>query len=143
MMMMRPVVLLLLAASIGQAASMREIAEWVIRWEGQFTVEGSRRPIGDLIDIPEGGFEIVSVDLTGAVMPPAELAMLSELTSLRELHLPGPIWNPGGGRQDASEGPVLGGRRRGDEEETKECQTPHQQILAALMLLHFLVALIN
>ena len=100
---LRTFLIVLVATTIAQAASTREIAEWVIRWEGQFTVEGRRTPVTDLSEIPEGAFEIVRVDLTGAVMPPADLAMLSSLTSLRELYLPGPIWNPGGGREDANE----------------------------------------
>ena len=88
--MFRTVFALLFAASMAQAASVREIAEWIIRWEGQFTVEGSRQPIGRLSEIPEGEFQIVGVDLTGAVMPPDELAMLSSLTSLARVVPSGP-----------------------------------------------------
>jgi hypothetical protein len=101
--MYRTIFAFFLFALTAQALTQREIAEWVIRWEGEFVVEGSRRPIGDLSQIPGGGFEIVSVDLTGSVMPPDEFVNLSTLTSLRELYLPGPIWNPGGGREDANE----------------------------------------
>src|SRR5262249_37714930 len=42
------------------------------------------------------------IDLTGAVMVPAELEKLKGLTTLRELYLPGPIWNPGGGNEDGN-----------------------------------------
>ena len=35
-------------------------------------------------------------------MQPAELAKLDGLLSLRELYLPGPIWNPGGGNEDST-----------------------------------------
>ena len=35
-------------------------------------------------------------------MLPAELEKLTGLTTLRELYLPGPIWNPGGGNEDAN-----------------------------------------
>ena len=57
--------------------------------EGRVVVEGSRRPITKLSQIPAAEFRITGVDLTGAVMPPAELVRLGELTSLRELYLPG------------------------------------------------------
>src|SRR5579864_1729982 len=87
---------------VSQAASPREIAEWVIRWEGRVLLEGARQPIHDVAQIPSGNFEIAGIDLTGAVMEPAELEKLAGLTTLRELYLPGPIWNPGGGREDAN-----------------------------------------
>src|SRR5262249_23858946 len=45
---------------------------------------------------------IIGVDLTGAVMVTGELEKLASLTSLRELYLPGPIWNPGGGNEDGN-----------------------------------------
>ena len=41
--------------------------------------------------------------MTGAVMHPSELVKLNGLLTLRELYLPGPIWNPGGANEDAAE----------------------------------------
>ena len=79
------------------------MAEWVIRWEGRVMLEGNRLPINDLSQLPAGDFRIVGVDLTGAVMVPGELQKLGTLTALRELYLPGPIWNPGGGNEDGNE----------------------------------------
>ena len=52
--------------------------------------------------MPAGDIRIEGIDLTGAVMQPAELAKLGGLLSLRELYLPGPIWNPGGGNEDST-----------------------------------------
>src|SRR6187200_1112376 len=101
--MFRLLLTLLLAALSATAASERELAEWVIRWEGRVMIEGSRQPVTELSQIPEGEFKIVGVDLTGSVMRPEELKQLSNLTSLRELYLPGPVWNPGGGNEDANE----------------------------------------
>src|ERR1041384_1561746 len=92
-----------LASVCAHAASQRELAEWVIRWEGRVMVEGSRQPITELSQIPAGEFTITGIDLTGAVMLPAELETMAGLTTLRELYLPGPIWNPGGGNEDANE----------------------------------------
>src|SRR5437764_10592890 len=100
--MFRIICAVALASVCAHAASEREVAEWVIRWEGRLILEGSRRPITELSQIPAGAFTITGIDLTGAVMVPVELEKLAGLTSLRELYLPGPIWNPGGGNEDAN-----------------------------------------
>src|SRR5580704_8240958 len=91
---------LLLFAVAAPAATEREVAEWALRWEGSLILEGSSEPIRDLSQLPPGVFHITSVDLTAAVMHPVELRKLEGLTHLRELYLPGPIWNPGGGKED-------------------------------------------
>jgi hypothetical protein len=97
------VFLILCALSFAaHAASDRELAEWVIRWEGRVFLEGVSGSVNHLSQLPPGDFRIVGVDLTGAVMVPAELGRLASLTSLRELYLPGPIWNPGAGREDGN-----------------------------------------
>ena len=51
-------------------------------------------------ELPAGEFHIAAIDLTAAVMHPVELRKLAGLTHLRELYLPGPIWNPGAGNED-------------------------------------------
>ena len=83
-----------------QGATEREVAEWVLRWEGSLVVEGSNTPLHDLSQLPPGDFHIASIDLTAAVMHPVELRRLAGLTHLRELYLPGRIWNPGDGNED-------------------------------------------
>src|SRR5712691_5696860 len=88
---------------MAHAASDRDLAEWVIRWEGRVILEGNRQPISDLAQLPKGEFRIAGIDLTGVVMHPSELVKLGGLLSLRELYLPGPIWNPGGGNEEATE----------------------------------------
>ncbi len=97
------IIALCLTAGLAQAASDRDIAEWVIRWEGRVVLEGHRQPITDTAQLPAGEIRIVGIDLTGCVMHPAELVKLSGLLSLRELYLPGPIWSPGGARENATE----------------------------------------
>ena len=82
------------------AATEREVAEWVLRWEGSLILEGSNEPIRDLSQLPPGDFHIASIDLTAAVMRPVELRKLEGLTHLRQLYLPGRIWNPGAGNED-------------------------------------------
>ena len=83
-----------------QAASEREIAEWVLRWEGTVLLQGASQPVRDLSQLPLGAVHIAAIDLTAGVMHPAELKKLDDLPQLRELYLPGPIWNPGGGKEE-------------------------------------------
>ncbi|MDP9170452.1 MAG: hypothetical protein M3N54_07545, partial [Acidobacteriota bacterium] len=83
-----------------QAASEREIAEWVLRWEGTVRLEGAVQPLTDVSQLPSGEFHIAAIDLTAGVMHPAELRKIEGLTHLRELYLPGPVWNPGAGNED-------------------------------------------
>ena len=115
-MIFRTIIALTLASTAVLAASDRDMAEWVIRWEGRVILEGSRQPMNDVAQLPAGDFRIVGIDLTGAVMLPAELVKLGGLPTLRELYLPGPIWNPGGGNEDAQPG-IQGAR---DSEEPRE-----------------------
>src|SRR5690242_17563707 len=53
-----------------RAASDREVAEWVIRWDGRLMLEGVARPVNNLAELPPGDLRIRGVDLTGAVMVP-------------------------------------------------------------------------
>src|SRR5690348_3888559 len=87
-------------ATAAYGATERDIAEWVVRWEGSLIVEGSREPIRNLSQIPKGEFHIAAIDLTASVMRPVELRQLAGLTHLRQLYLPGRIWNPGAGNED-------------------------------------------
>ena len=50
----RTFIALTLASTFAQAASDRDMAEWVIRWEGRVILEGSRQPINDLSQLPGG-----------------------------------------------------------------------------------------
>jgi Leucine-rich repeat (LRR) protein len=65
------------------------------------TVAGRTQPIGNLSQLTDD-IHITGIDLTSSVMRPRELVKLEGLTDLRELYLPGPIWNPGGGREDST-----------------------------------------
>ncbi len=82
----------------------REIAEWVIRQGGRVVLEGDRRPIGDVLQLPYGEVRISGIDLFGTLIEPKDLEKIGGLTGLKELYLPGPIWNPGAGsRLDAND----------------------------------------
>src|SRR5579862_910728 len=98
--MRRLIATLLFFAVSAPAATEREVAEWVLRWEGSLIQEGSNQPIRDLSQLPPGDFHIASIDLTATVMHPVELRKLEGLTHLRQLYLPGKIWNPGAGNED-------------------------------------------
>jgi len=98
--MHRAVLAILCVAPILDAATERDIAEWVLRWEGQVTIEGSRKPFTEVSQLPTGDVQITGIDLTAGVMHPIELRKLEGLLHVRELYLPGPIWNPGGGKED-------------------------------------------
>src|SRR5262249_44697348 len=99
---MKRAVLLWLFSAIAFASD-RDVAEWAIRWEGLVTVAGHPQPIGDVRELPAGEVQIIGIDLTGSVMTPAELSKLAGLTHLRDLYLPGPVWNPGGGNENAND----------------------------------------
>src|SRR5947209_8734918 len=81
-------------------ATEHDTAEWVLRWEGSVLLQGAKRPVRDVLQLPPGDIHVTAIDLTGAVMHPVELRKLTDLPYLRELYLPGPIWNPGAGKED-------------------------------------------
>src|SRR4051812_25649791 len=94
---------LALIATLLSAAD-RDTAAWVIRQGGRVVVEGNPRVIDSVIDLPAGDVKVTAVDLVGTTIPPDDLSRLSSLSDLRELWLPGPIFNPGAGsRLDAND----------------------------------------
>src|SRR5690348_14887710 len=97
----RVATILLFSTELIWAASDRDIAEWVLRWEGHVSIAGRAQPILNISQL-KGDIHITGIDLTPAVMRPQELVTLEGLKDLRELYLPGPIWNPGGGREPAA-----------------------------------------
>ena len=58
---MRLLALLLLLATAAFADD-REVAEWVIRWEGLVTVAGSTQPVSDVGQLPPGDLRITAID---------------------------------------------------------------------------------
>jgi len=75
----------------------RQVAEWVIRQGGSLTVDGRADPIARIEDLPAGELLIRGVNLVGTLVAPTDLRRFSGLTSLRDLELPGPEWNPNAG----------------------------------------------
>src|SRR5688572_26793799 len=70
----------------------RRVAEWVLYMGGNVRLPGDSRTIQDVGQLPAGDFRVESIDLIGAhSLNPPDLAKLSPLQHLKELHLPGPI----------------------------------------------------
>ena len=81
----------------------RGVAEWVLRLGGWVVVDGGERRIHDVAGLPRGDFRIQTVNLAGARVDPPDLARFTPLVHLKDLHLPGPMWNPrAGSRTDQS-----------------------------------------
>jgi len=84
--------------------SQREVADWAIRMGGRVTIEGHAGEIVDPTQLTAGDVRITGLDLTNTLIDPTDLRRFTGLTSLRELYLPGPSWNPASGsRLDANE----------------------------------------
>src|SRR5437868_1955879 len=96
--------LLAFALPLALPASERETGEWVLRLGGRLMIDGNRAALRNLSDLPNGDFRITGVDLTGTLVDPNDMERIGALTSLRELYLPGPSWNPASGsRLDAND----------------------------------------
>ena len=67
------IVALIIFAVSALGATEREIAEWVLRWDGSVMLEGTNRPVHDVSHLPTGEIHIAAIDLTAAVMHPVEL----------------------------------------------------------------------
>ena len=93
---MRFVALLLAFSSIISAGE-RDAAEWVIRQGGRVTINGERRPLAQLAELPAGELQLTGIDLMGTTIDPKELVRFSGLTGLKEIFLPGASWTPGAG----------------------------------------------
>ena len=83
------------AAVPGQSAD-RIVAEWMLRMGGSIVLEGQRKPITDLADLPTGEFRIHTLNFTGITMYAAslqdELRRLPALPHLKELYVNGRLW---------------------------------------------------
>src|SRR5688572_24443288 len=79
----------------GPAAD-RMVAEWMLRMGGSIVLEGQRKPITDLADLPTTDFRIHTLNFTGITMYAAslqdELRRLPALPHLKELYVNGRLW---------------------------------------------------
>src|SRR5689334_2518626 len=88
---------LALVPAIAQDASPdRIVAEWMLRMGGSVILEGQRRPITDLADLPTSDFQIHTLNFTGvtqwAFALEDELKRLPPLPHLKELYVNGRLW---------------------------------------------------
>jgi internalin A len=79
-----------------QISSDRQWAEWMLRMGGAVVLEGQRKPITDLVDLPTSDFRIHTLNFTGITMYAAslqdEFRHLPVLPHLKELYLNGRLW---------------------------------------------------
>src|SRR5689334_18085764 len=90
------VMLTLAPASAQEASPDRIVAEWMLRMGGSVILEGQRRPIGDLADLPTSDFRIHTLNFTGITQwgfaLEEELKRLPPLAHLKELYVNGRLW---------------------------------------------------
>src|SRR5215470_9214090 len=60
---------------------------------GRVGVSGQPHLIDDIAGLPRGDIQLEILDWVGMNVDPPDLERLSALTHLKELHLPGPLWN--------------------------------------------------
>ena len=82
----------------------REVALWTLAWGGRVRVTGAADYTTDPATLPPT-FTLDAIDWQGVNANPPDLARLSKLRNLRELHLPGPLWsrNADGGKDGSNE----------------------------------------
>jgi hypothetical protein len=90
------VAMLALAAAPVHANPDRIVAERVLRLGGAVILEGQRRRIADLRDLPDGDLRLHTLDLVGVSMGAwglkDELSRLPPLSHLKELYVNGRLW---------------------------------------------------
>ena len=98
----RPTAVLCLLAAISvlgwaqDASPDRVVAEWMVRMGGSVVLEGQRRPISDLADLPTTDFHIRTLNFTGvtqwAFALEDELRRLPPLAHVKEVYVNGRLW---------------------------------------------------
>ena len=104
--------LFLLAAAIAHAAEVdRRVAEFTLLMGGRVEVTGHTGRIADSAGLPRGDFQLTVLDWVGMNVDPPDLERLTGLAALKELHLPGPLWNRNadGGKNRSAELKYLSG----------------------------------
>src|SRR5215207_8257466 len=88
------VVAVCLAAPAFTADVDRHVALWALQMGGFVTLEGSPQRIRNIADLPDKDFRIGVLNLVGANIHPPHMEAIGKLSALKELDLPGPMWNP-------------------------------------------------
>ncbi|MBM3752396.1 MAG: hypothetical protein FJW38_00260 [Acidobacteria bacterium] len=104
--------LFIVAAVIAHCGEVdRRVAEFTLLMGGRVEVAGRAGRIADAADLPRGDFLVTVLDWVGMNVDPPDLERLTGLAALKELHLPGPIWNRNadGGKNRSAELKYLSG----------------------------------
>ena len=88
-----PLVLLAAVTPLLAGPADRTVAEWTLLHGGRVALNGSPRPLTDIAELPPADFALTLLDWVAVNAVPEDLARLAGLTHLRELRLPGPLWN--------------------------------------------------
>src|SRR3954454_6373334 len=92
-------------ASLAAADADQRVAQWVLYMGGNVRLAGASDTIHDQSELPSGDIHLEAVNLISAhSLDVDDLAKLSELRYLKELHLPGPI-----GSRNTAAGADFGG----------------------------------
>src|SRR6202453_2152301 len=75
------------------SAQDRQVAEWTLFMGGAVGIKGGNGLIRDVAALPPGDFDLEMLDWVGMNVEPPDLERIGGLRHLKELHLPGPIWN--------------------------------------------------
>src|SRR5262249_40663758 len=86
-------ILAFLFSDVGMSTPDRTVAEWTLSMGGRLRIVGGSRYIVDVTQLPSRNFQIEALDWVGVNADPPDLERLGGLRNLRELHLPGPLWN--------------------------------------------------
>src|SRR5579859_6667487 len=74
----------------------RIVAEWMVRMGGSVVLEGQRRPISELADLPTSDFYVHTLNFTGitqwAFALEEELRRLPPLKHVKEVYVNGRLW---------------------------------------------------
>src|SRR5882762_458885 len=86
----------LFPAMAQDASPDRIVAEWMLRMGGSVILEGQRRPITDLADLPTSDFRLHTLNFTGITQwgfaLEEELKRLPPIPHLKELYVNGRLW---------------------------------------------------
>src|SRR5438105_12948669 len=90
---MRGMLALFCGVLCASAASDRQVAEWTLFMGGAVGLEGRPGLIRNIADLPPGNLRLEVLDWVGMNVDPPDLERVGGLQHLKELHLPGAIWN--------------------------------------------------
>ncbi len=83
--------LLALGLTVAAGPADHALARWTILEGGRVAIGG--RVYTDIADLPQGDYQLEMVDWVAVNAVPEDLERITGLRALRELRLPGPLWN--------------------------------------------------